>query len=129
MNAPSNNATIARRKFLSTTAASAAGIAMFDLPTLLGSDGPFLGLPIGIQSYSLRGFGLHDAIRHIQAMGLHYVEFYQKHVPQDITGENLKALNQLLTTADINMAAHGVWGFTVTMTKTKASLILRNESA
>ena len=111
MNTLIHNATIARRKFLTTTAATTAGIAMFDLPALLGADDPFAGLPIGIQSYSLRGFGLHDAIRHIQAMGLHHVEFYQKHVPQDIAGENLKALNQLLTTADINMVAHGVSGF------------------
>ena len=111
-----HNVTIARRKFLTTT----AGIAMFDLPALLGADDPFSGLPIGIQSYSLRGFGLHDAIRHIQAMGLHHVEFYQKHVPQDIAGENLKALNQLLTTADINMVAHGVSGFNNNHDKNKS---------
>jgi inosose dehydratase len=120
MNAPINNATTARRKFLTTTAAATAGIAMFDIPALLGADDPFLGLPIGIQSYSLRGFGLHDAIRHIQAMGLHYVEFYQKHVPQNIAGENLKALTQLLTTADINMVAHGVWGFNSNHEKNKS---------
>lgn len=120
MNAPNNSPTIARRKFLTTTAATTAGIAMFDLPTLLGTDDPFLGLPIGIQSYSLRGFGLHDAIRHIQAMGLHHVEFYQKHVPLDIAGEKLKALNQLLNTAAINMVAHGVAGFNGNHEKNKS---------
>ena len=93
---------------------------MFDLPTLLGADDPFLGLPIGMQSYSLRGFGLHDAIRHIQAMGLHYVEFYKNHVPLDIAGEKLQALNQLLKTADINMVAHGVSGFNSDHEKNKS---------
>lgn len=92
-------------------AAAVAGFSMFDLPSLSASEDPFKGLPIGIQSFSLRGYNLLETIRHIQGMGLHFVEFYPNHVAQAIDAEGLKNLNDLLNKSDIKMAAHGVWSF------------------
>ncbi len=92
-------------------AAAVAGVSMLDVPRASAADDPFKGLPIGIQSYSLRGFNLLEAIRHIQGMGLHFVEFYPNHVPKDIDEQGLANLKDLLKKAEITMAAHGVWGF------------------
>ncbi len=100
---------INRRQVL--TAAAAAGISMFELPAVSAADDPFKGLPIGIQSFSLRGYNLLETIRHIQGMGLHFVEFYPNHVPKEIDDEGLKNLNELLEKAEITIAAHGVWSF------------------
>ncbi len=77
---------ISRRRFASLTAA-AAGASCFDLHQMFAADAldRFGGWPIGIQSYSLRKFDLQQAVRHIQGLGLHYVEFYSKHVPLDLT--------------------------------------------
>ena len=92
-------------------AAAAAGVSMFEIPSLSAAEDSFKGLPIGIQSYSLRGYNLLEAIRHIQGMGLHFVEFYPNHVPKEIDDEGLGNLNDLLKKAEIQIAAHGVWSF------------------
>ena len=83
-----------RRQILA--AAAAAGVSMFEVPSLSAAEDSFKGLPIGIQSYSLRGYNLLEAIRHIQGMGLHYVEFYPNHVPKEIDEEGLRNLSDLL---------------------------------
>ena len=97
------NTSIARRKFLTYSTAVTTGLALFDLPNLHAAEDPFLGLPVGVQSYSLRGFPLLEAVRHIQGMGLHYVEFYPKHVAKEIAGDALQELQQLLSKSKINM--------------------------
>ncbi len=101
-----------RRRFLSLAAAGSAGLAAAG-STLLAADSadPFGGWPIGIQSYSLRKFDLRQAVRHIQGLGLHYVEFFKGHVPLEWDKQQLGELNQLLTDAGITMSAHGVSGF------------------
>src|SRR5689334_19360871 len=75
---------ITRRQLL---AAGAAGAALLTAPTLARADrksdlaryAPFL---MGIQSYSLRGFGLDDALEKTKALGLHYWEAFQAHIPR-----------------------------------------------
>ena len=55
------------------------------LPDLLrrrGEEGrSFGGFTLGVQSYTFRKFDLEQALKRIQELGLHYVEFYQKHAP------------------------------------------------
>lgn len=48
----------------------------------------------------------------MQGLGLHYVEFYSKHVPIDSSSEQLANLHQQLATAGIKMSSHGVNKFT-----------------
>lgn len=98
-----------RRQVLA--AAAVAGVSMFDLPSVSAAEDPFKGLPIGIQSFSLRGYDQREAIRHIQGMGLHFVEFYPNHVPKEIDDAGLKNLNADLKVGDIKVSAHGVWSF------------------
>ncbi|MBC8355812.1 MAG: sugar phosphate isomerase/epimerase [Planctomycetes bacterium] len=106
-----------RRRFLALSSAAAAGATFFDAPDvlqaakLLYANDPYQGWPIGVQSYSLRNFDLHEAVRHIQGMGLHYVEFYSKHLAPNATDETIVETKKLLASADITLNAHGVNGF------------------
>ena len=86
-----------RRSFMqgSLTAAAAAGATWFDVPSLLAAKAKpskavaaslkkYGGFPMGIQSYSLRAFGVEgdgNALDKIGALGLHWVEFFGGHFP------------------------------------------------
>ena len=107
---------LSRRRFLALSSAAAAGATFFDVPqvlcgaSLLAKD-PYGGWPIGVQSYSLRKFNVVEAIRHIQGMGLHYTEFFGKHLPVNASDGQIKEVLSLLEKADIKLNAHGVNGF------------------
>jgi sugar phosphate isomerase/epimerase len=68
--------------------------------------------PIGIQSYSLRNFPADEAIRHIQGLGLHNVEFFGKHLGLDATDQQIADMLATLKRAEIALRAHGVNEFT-----------------
>ena len=112
-----NNASpvLSRRKMVLASAA-AMGVSYFDLPLFAGQTGrrkndPFGGLPIGVQSYSLRNFSLVETVRHINGMGLHFVEFYSKHMNPAGTDEHIQQVKDLCKKADISINAHGVSAF------------------
>jgi sugar phosphate isomerase/epimerase len=106
-----------RRRFLALSAAAAAGAAWFDAPRILAAAGladandPFGGFPVGVQSYSLRNFNTEEAIRHLQGMGVHYAEFYSKHLDPKATDARIAEVQGLLKAAEIKLAGHGVHGF------------------
>jgi len=110
---------LARRRFLQLTAAAAAGATFFDAPAILrahallpNEDDPYGGFPMGAQSYSLRNYNLVEAVRHLQGMGLHYVEMYSKHLDPNGTQAQIDEVLKLLNDADITLNAHGVNSFT-----------------
>lgn len=99
-----------RRFFVAASAG--AGASLFARSTRAAeTDDRFGGWPIGIQSYSLRNFDVDQAIRHMQGLGIHHAEFYQKHVPLESTAGQLAELQKKLKTAGVTMSAHGVNGF------------------
>jgi sugar phosphate isomerase/epimerase len=108
---------LARRRLLAVSAAAAAGAAWFDLPGILSraalaaDKDPWGGFPLGVQSYSLRDFDTLQAVRHIQGMGVHYVEMFGKHLAVDASDEKIAETLQLLKEADIKLQGHGVHGF------------------
>jgi sugar phosphate isomerase/epimerase len=107
-----------RRRFLALSAAAAAGATFFDVPRVLAAaglsvaDDPWGGFPLGVQSYSLRNFNTIETIRHIKGMGLHYAEFYGKHLDTKASDEQIKETLKLLEEAGIKLAGHGVHPFT-----------------
>ena len=105
---------LSRRHFLGAAAVATvplfAGSRLFAQPQS-GRQDDFGGFPIGVQSYSLRNFDLQQCLRQIRELGLHYVEFYSKHMPLDISGDQLAATRKLLSTADVQVNAHGVSDF------------------
>jgi sugar phosphate isomerase/epimerase len=108
--------TLSRRRFLALSTAAAAGATFSEIPRILraanlAADDPFGGWPIGVQSYSLRKFNTVEAIRHIQGMGVHFAEFYSKHLAIDASADQLAETKKLLASADVTLNAHGVSGF------------------
>ncbi len=101
---------LSRRRFIALSTAT-LGATMLDTRQLQAAD-RFGGWPIGIQSFSLRKFDTDEAIRHMQGLGLHFVEFYSKHVPIDSSDEQLADLQNKLARAGIKMSSHGVNKFT-----------------
>ncbi|MCH2123568.1 MAG: sugar phosphate isomerase/epimerase [Pirellulaceae bacterium] len=103
---------LSRRHFLQVSSAAAAGATFFDIPSIVkAADDPFGGYPIGVQTYSLRNFNTLETIRHLQGMGLHYCEMYDKHLNLNATPAQIDETKKLLAAADITLNAHGVSGF------------------
>src|SRR6478735_9540143 len=107
---------VSRRRFLAISATAAVGATWFDVPQVLAkanllADDPWGGFPLGAQSYSLRNFEVVDAVRHLQGMGLHYVEFFNKHLDAKASDDKIAETQKLLKDAQIKLAGHGVHGF------------------
>jgi sugar phosphate isomerase/epimerase len=105
---------LTRRRFLQTGAA--ASLALAGVPALATAadqkDNPYGDFTVGAQSYSFREFNTEQALDRIQKLGLHYVEFYQKHAPFTTDAKKIKALLKLCGDYGITPIAYGVQQFT-----------------
>ena len=109
---------LSRRSFFHQTllGAAATGATWFDVPQLMADtrDASLLkygGFPMGIQSYSLRSFGVDGALDKIQELELHHVEFFRMHFPPTPDASKIEAMNTKLSQRDISISAHGVESF------------------
>ncbi len=71
----------------------------------------FGGFRMGIQSYSLRAFGVEGALERIQKLNLHWVEFFRGHFPVTPDRRKIAEMQALLDKRDIGISAHGVQSF------------------
>jgi sugar phosphate isomerase/epimerase len=118
MNLPSTRA-VSRREFIGTTAAIAgAGIMGNALAQVKNAD-PYGGFTVGVQSYCFRNFDREQTLKRIQALGLNYVELYQKHAPLQSTPEQIQAILRMCKDYDITPVAYGVQEFTKDHDKNK----------
>jgi len=102
-----------RRHFIATgSALIASAKTSLSAPLKAAEKDPYGGWPVGVQSYSLRQFNTLEAIRHIQGMGLHFAEFYSKHLSVQATAEQIAETSKLCASAKIKLNAHGVNRFT-----------------
>ncbi|HLJ93679.1 MAG TPA: TIM barrel protein [Gemmataceae bacterium] len=105
---------MSRRRFLQAGAAGTVGCAGF--PALLGATeriaDPFGSFIMGAQSYCFRNFATEPALKRTQELGLHFIEFFQKHAPPDSTPDQIQALLRLCANYDIKPIAYGVQSFT-----------------
>lgn len=104
-----------RRQFMQTSAFAALGFAA--LPSALAADegkkdDPYGGFTLGVQSYTFRHFDREQALKRTQELGLHHIEFYQKHAPLDSTPEQVKAILSMCKEYAIAPNAWGVQAFT-----------------
>jgi len=72
----------------------------------------FPGFRVGLQSYSLRGYSLDDAIEKAGALGVAHLEFYSGHFPVTSTKIQIAELNKKMSDQGMNMFGHGVNRFT-----------------
>jgi sugar phosphate isomerase/epimerase len=75
-------------------------------------DNRFGGFTVGVQSYTFRDFDLEQCLKRTQDLGLHYAEFYRKHVPFDSNAEQIAAILKLCKDYDVKPVAYGVERFT-----------------
>ncbi len=113
---------ITRRSFVqhTLTAAAAAGATWFDVPRLFAdtreqSLKKYGGFPMGLQSYSLRAFGIdgpEGALAKMQELEVHYVEFFRAHFPPTQDQVKIDEMKAKLKKHDLTISAHGVQAFT-----------------
>ena len=103
------SANYSRRRFLGTAAAAtlSSGIPL----TSWGQDSKKPAFSIGIQSYSLRGFSVEDAIKHASELGFAHMEFYSAHFSHESKPAEIEAMKQTMATAGMKMFGHGVHHF------------------
>jgi sugar phosphate isomerase/epimerase len=103
---------LSRRKFLAAAAAAAAGASLLDLPAAAdavpGPQEEYGWFPMGMQSYSLRHYKVDEALKHIQALGLHHVEFFGSHLSPEAGPDDIAAMRRTLRRMEIAMSSHGV---------------------
>jgi inosose dehydratase len=104
-----------RRGFLRGTAAGATSLALARLGIRPGEAeekanayGPF---KMGIQSYSLRGYSLEEALSRTHQLGLGYWEAFDRHMPVTESAEQLEGYRKKLQDAGVKVMAFGVVGF------------------
>src|SRR5262249_30043115 len=104
-----------RREFLKSAATAIAGglgaARLLWAEDKANSAGGFNGFTVGVQSYTFRKFKLEPALKKIQELGLHYVEFYNGHVPLDAKPQTIGAVKKLCADYGIIPIAFGVEGF------------------
>ena len=69
---------------------------------------------MGIQSYSLRAFGIdgkEGALQKIADLGLHWVEFFGRHYPITPDKAKIAEMNAKLFKHDMSVSSHGVNAF------------------
>jgi len=106
-----NRHTSDRRRFLQ---AGTAALGLSVLPNLLSAEekeDAFGGFKFGAQSYTFREFNTEQTLKRMQDLGLHYVEFFQKHAPLTSSPQQIKALLKLCKEYQITPLAWGVQHF------------------
>ena len=98
-----------RRSFLAASAAT--GLLAWSAPgrARAAAEAP---LNLGIQLYSLRGFGVEEALRHARDIGFRFVEFYPGMWPINADAEAIAAMKKRLADLGLTATAHGVNRFT-----------------
>src|SRR5439155_8502441 len=118
-------ANLTRRRFLALSAAAAASAPWFEIPKIVSAAGladskdAWGGVPVRVHSYSLRNYKLAEAIRHLQGMGVHYVEFAGTHLPPTASDEQIAETLKLCADDDLKPSAHGVNAFSKDHEKNK----------
>jgi len=109
-----------RRHFFCRTLrlAAAAGVSWFEVPRIWGQatqapkPPPYGGFPLGLQSFSLRGFGPEGALDRVKELGLVYVELFRLHFPPTEDTIKIKEMKTACAQRGISISAHGVQTFT-----------------
>src|SRR5437588_9576916 len=103
-------ADLSRREFLAASSATcAASFGGSRLASATSGTDEWGGFPVGVQTISLRKYPLPEAIRHLQGLGVHYVEFSAgSHLPATASDEQIMEARRLAASAGLKISAQGV---------------------
>jgi inosose dehydratase len=103
-------ANLSRRRFLAVSSAACA--ALISAPRILHTadeKDEWGGFHVGVQSISLRKYALPEAIRHLQGMGVRYIELSaSQHLPATASDEQIGEARRLAGAAGLRITAQGV---------------------
>jgi sugar phosphate isomerase/epimerase len=110
-----------RRQFVETVAlaAAAVGTGAFPLSAAGKPADPYRGFKMGIQSYSLRGFKVHEALSISKKLGLTYWESFPAHIAVGSVPKYIAEQKAMLAGAGVKLMAFGVVGFDANETKAR----------
>ena len=94
-------------------------VAILATTIQLSAADPYGGFKMGIQSYSLRGYEVDEAMAHSEKLGLHYWEAFRNHIPISTVPGYIKEQQEKLADSGITLAAYGVVGFDSNETKAR----------
>ncbi|MBS0207862.1 MAG: sugar phosphate isomerase/epimerase [Planctomycetes bacterium] len=99
-----------RRQFLQTTLAGATALALPQLAARAADSAadPYLGLKVGVASYSLRKFTLDQAIAMTKELGLRYICLKDMHLPMKSTAAERREAYDKVAAAGLVMMGCGV---------------------
>ncbi|CUU35605.1 MAG: sugar phosphate isomerase/epimerase [Armatimonadetes bacterium] len=72
---------------------------------------PYHPFQMGIQSYSLRGFGFEEALKRTRQLGLEWVEAFPMHFPYFAPREQWASMKEMVARTQTQVVAYGVVGF------------------
>lgn len=109
---------LARRDFLRVAATGTAGMML--APAWADDEkDPYAGFKMGIQSYSLRGFKVDQALEHSKTLGLKYWESFPGHIPLSNVPKHVAEQKKLLADAGVTLLSYGVVPFDANETKAR----------
>lgn len=109
---------LARRDFLRVAAAGTAGLMLAPAWAADEKD-PYAGFKMGIQSYSLRGFKVDQALEHSKTLGLKYWESFPGHIPLSNVPKHVAEQKKLLADAGVTLLSYGVVPFDANETRAR----------
>ena len=103
---------VPRRTFLKVAAIGAASAAFTDR-TAAQTTAPDVGLKLGVASYSLRKFSLHNAIEMTRALGTRYINLKSMHLPYDASPAQIAEARREISAAGLKIVGGGMITFDV----------------
>jgi len=97
---------LSRREFLAAGAATMVGAAR--LARAAEGANRYGGFDVGMQSYTLRGFPVDEALMEINKLGLASVELFDAHFSSKSSDADIEAMKSRTTSLGIKMKGHGV---------------------
>src|SRR5262245_14305271 len=112
---------VSRRDFLKAGAVAAAAVCTGAVPfgMAAAADDPYRGFKMGVQSYSLRGFKVTEALEISKKLGLHYWEAYPDHIKVGSVPSYVAEQKALLAGSEVKLVAFGVVPFSDNETKAR----------
>src|SRR5262245_58436677 len=104
-------ASFTRRQFLKTSLLGSTTVVVAGLPAANGLAAvadPYRGLKVGITTYTLRKFGLDEALSMIKETGVKYISLKDVHLPLKSTKEQRQEANKKVRDAGLTLMGGGV---------------------
>lgn len=100
---------LARRRFLAVSSAACTSALTFSPVLFAEQADKWGGFPLGVQTISLRKYALPEVMRHLQGLGVRYVELSaSSHLPATAGDDQIAEVRRQAAAAGLQITAQGV---------------------